>query len=192
MSRPSTWCGTRGLARDVLIEPIGIRPALANAVPSSMDLRVLDLRVMDIRSMNSRALDHAGRHAGGRGSNGVRMVSAHLTPESLKGYGWSGRICPQWVTTRPWRVAFHSIERKTGLGTRDAVSRAMTKKDYLAIAHAINDGALINCATAADAQMNRRTRHTIAHRLADMMAQDNSRFNHERFLEACGIPLEDQ
>ena len=68
----------------------------------------------------------------------------------------------------------------------------MTKKDYIAIARVINDGALINCATAADVQMNRRTRHTIARRLADVMAQGNSRFDHERFLEACGIPLEDQ
>jgi hypothetical protein len=63
----------------------------------------------------------------------------------------------------------------------------MTRKDYIAIARVINDGALINCATQADVAMNAATRAKIAHQLSDLMSHDNPRFDRSRFLKACGI-----
>ena len=63
----------------------------------------------------------------------------------------------------------------------------MTKKDFEAIARCISDGALINCATASDVEMNSATRGKIARQLADVCASDNPRFDRARFLKACGV-----
>ncbi len=63
----------------------------------------------------------------------------------------------------------------------------MTRKDYVAIAKAISDGQFINCPTEADLFMNLSTRVKIARQLAETMAQDNPRFDRERFLKACGV-----
>ena len=63
----------------------------------------------------------------------------------------------------------------------------MTRKDYIAIAAAIADGALINCATQTELAMNNATRCKIAGQLADLMARDNPRFDRARFLKACGV-----
>ena len=63
----------------------------------------------------------------------------------------------------------------------------MTRKDYVAIAAVISDGALINCPTQAELAMNTATRNKIAWQLADVMARDNPRFDGARFLKACGV-----
>jgi hypothetical protein len=63
----------------------------------------------------------------------------------------------------------------------------MTRKDYVAIAQCLSDGALINCATQADVAMNTATRSKISHQLAQKMAADNPRFDRARFLKACGV-----
>ena len=63
----------------------------------------------------------------------------------------------------------------------------MTRKDYVAIARVISDGALINCATEKEQHMNTATRAKIAYQLADVMGRDNPRFDGARFLKACGI-----
>ena len=63
----------------------------------------------------------------------------------------------------------------------------MTRKEYIAIAAVIADGALINCATQADLAMNKATRGKIARQLADVMARYNPRFDGARFLKACGV-----
>ena len=63
----------------------------------------------------------------------------------------------------------------------------MTRKDYVAIAQCISDGALINCATQHDLIMNTGTRTKIAWQLATMMRADNPRFDRARFLKACGV-----
>ena len=63
----------------------------------------------------------------------------------------------------------------------------MTRKDYVAIAAAISDGALVNCATQAEVQMQATVRSKIARQLAEGMAADNPRFDRARFLKACGV-----
>ena len=63
----------------------------------------------------------------------------------------------------------------------------MTRKDYIAIARVISDGALINCATQAELAANRAVRTKIAYQLADVMARDNGRFDGAKFLKACGV-----
>ena len=63
----------------------------------------------------------------------------------------------------------------------------MTRKDYVAIARVISDGALINCASKEELATNTATRIKIAYQLADVMARDNPRFDGPRFLKACGV-----
>ena len=63
----------------------------------------------------------------------------------------------------------------------------MTKKDYITIAQAISDGALINLSCQADVTVNTDTRRQIAHVMASKLAKDNDRFDRERFLKACGV-----
>lgn len=64
----------------------------------------------------------------------------------------------------------------------------MTKKDFTAIAKAINDGALVNCATEGEVTVQRQVRLKIAHQIARHAGLANPRFDHERFLTACGFP----
>ena len=57
----------------------------------------------------------------------------------------------------------------------------MTRKDYVAIAaalNAVNDPADGNWAAAVSA---------VAEAIADTMAADNPRFDRKRFLDACGV-----
>lgn len=63
----------------------------------------------------------------------------------------------------------------------------MTKKDYIVIAAVIRDGALINLETLRDVEVNSLTRLQIARTMANMLARDNSRFDRDRFLAACGV-----
>ena len=66
----------------------------------------------------------------------------------------------------------------------------MTKKDYTAIADVLAQrkrvldiaGKDTPDATARLAELN-----SVAYQLSHMMAQDNPRFNRERFLTACGL-----
>ena len=58
----------------------------------------------------------------------------------------------------------------------------MTRKDYIAIASAIRRQA------EADAQKGGHTiTQNIAWNIADVMKQDNMRFDRARFLNACGV-----
>jgi hypothetical protein len=63
----------------------------------------------------------------------------------------------------------------------------MTRKDYVAIAQAISDGALINCMSRTELAMNTATRYKIAEQIADVLWRDNPRFDRARFLKACGV-----
>ena len=63
----------------------------------------------------------------------------------------------------------------------------MTKKDYIAIAAAIRDGALINLDTLKDVEVNGQTRRQIAALCANVFARDNGRFDRDRFFAACGL-----
>ena len=56
----------------------------------------------------------------------------------------------------------------------------MTRKDYIAIANAICEASHTAPSAAID---------TLAHKLADVCANDNPRFDRQRFLAACGVPL---
>lgn len=58
----------------------------------------------------------------------------------------------------------------------------MTKKDYVAIAEALTQ-ATKYCET----QNQRRGVERAAHCIADALATENSRFNRNRFMAACGI-----
>lgn len=75
----------------------------------------------------------------------------------------------------------------TGTASPQTKELTMTRKDCVAIALAISDGALINCITNADVAMNVITRAKIARQLAETMSRDNPRFDRARFLKACGI-----
>lgn len=58
----------------------------------------------------------------------------------------------------------------------------MTKKDYILIASAIHSGKpLPGAATAASVH------EQIARAMADVLERDNPRFDHFRFLTACGV-----
>lgn len=63
----------------------------------------------------------------------------------------------------------------------------MTKKDYIAIAAALSNGALINCTTKGELAVNTATRRKIAQELAGTFALGNPRFDAARFLAACGV-----
>lgn len=54
----------------------------------------------------------------------------------------------------------------------------MSRKDYVRIAHVV--------ATAA-CDRDTATAVAIAHGVATVMAQDNPRFDRDRFLKACGV-----
>lgn len=56
----------------------------------------------------------------------------------------------------------------------------MTKKDYIAIAR------VLKSAEFAESTAN-MTRDYIAREMATMLARDNSRFDRDRFLAACGV-----
>ena len=59
----------------------------------------------------------------------------------------------------------------------------MTKKDYEAIAHVINNNR-IDFEEGEDGYV---VLNLVSHHLAHYMAQDNPRFNREIFLKACGV-----
>ena len=59
----------------------------------------------------------------------------------------------------------------------------MTRKDYVLIAEAIEP---VVTATHLDPLVIAGARRT-AFRLADSLAADNPRFDHDRFLKACGV-----
>lgn len=68
----------------------------------------------------------------------------------------------------------------------------MTKKDYEAIAYAINYGQLVRPPVKSQAGSDYMTgaqdqRYEIAIRLAAHMENNNPRFDRARFLKACGI-----
>jgi Fe-S-cluster formation regulator IscX/YfhJ len=58
----------------------------------------------------------------------------------------------------------------------------MTKKHYEAIAQVINDEIRPYSPEAVQS-----TTYNVINNLADYFADDNPKFNRERFLEACGI-----
>jgi len=59
----------------------------------------------------------------------------------------------------------------------------MTRKDYVAIAAAIN-----HAAQRAEAETGTvRGADIAAEEIASVMANDNARFNRARFLKACGV-----
>ena len=65
----------------------------------------------------------------------------------------------------------------------------MTRKDYVAIAKAINDAMAHErriCPQDALAQSEHICR-ALAGNIANTVARDNPRFDRERFLKACGI-----
>lgn len=72
----------------------------------------------------------------------------------------------------------------------------MTKKDYAAIAAAINNGTVMfpDAANASNADRyeafmagaNDQVKQIVRH-IADVMQANNPRFDRERFLKACGI-----
>jgi hypothetical protein len=75
----------------------------------------------------------------------------------------------------------------------------MTRKDYIMIADTI---AQMSRDIANDQSLDASDRHkaitsgerlavfTIAHRLAEQLRQDNPRFDHQRFIEACQLDAE--
>lgn len=63
----------------------------------------------------------------------------------------------------------------------------MTRKDYIAIAQAVCDGAFIECKTPAEVHANTATRTKIAYQLANVLGRDNPKFDGARFLKACGV-----
>ena len=62
-----------------------------------------------------------------------------------------------------------------------------SRKDFVAIARAISDGQLINCASEAEVQINKATRTKIAYQIADALAAGNPRFDGAKFLKAAGV-----
>jgi hypothetical protein len=64
----------------------------------------------------------------------------------------------------------------------------MTRKDYELIAFAVLDARPAGLAVDRDpvAMYQKGIAHT-AHSLADALASQNTRFNRERFLKACGV-----
>ncbi len=72
----------------------------------------------------------------------------------------------------------------------------MTKKDYAAIAAAINNGTVMFPNAANESNADRHEAFIagandqvkqLARRIADVMQADNPRFDRELFLKACGI-----
>jgi len=68
----------------------------------------------------------------------------------------------------------------------------MTRKDYVAIAAALNGGSIVGapqtCGSADDFMRGAREQAAnYIYRIADVMAQDNPRFDRARFLQACGV-----
>jgi hypothetical protein len=63
----------------------------------------------------------------------------------------------------------------------------MTKKDYIAIAGAINQSNYVPKADTGYAEGTANACYTIAHKLAYIMERDNPRFDRARFLAACGV-----
>lgn len=62
----------------------------------------------------------------------------------------------------------------------------MTKKDYISIARVLADNRRDHA--TYDSQSMAIVRCTdVANDIADMLARDNSRFDRERFLAACGV-----
>lgn len=64
----------------------------------------------------------------------------------------------------------------------------MTKKDYIALASAINLSRVqVNVlATAKQAAANENVLGHVAYNVAEILADDNPNFDRERFLAACG------
>ena len=58
----------------------------------------------------------------------------------------------------------------------------MTRKDYIAIA-----AALVKARQYCETDNQRRGVECTAHCVADVISQDNPRFNRARFLKACGV-----
>ena len=58
----------------------------------------------------------------------------------------------------------------------------MTRKDYVAIA-----AALVQAGKYCETQNQRRGVERSAHCVADVMAQDNAKFNRALFLKSCGV-----
>lgn len=63
----------------------------------------------------------------------------------------------------------------------------MTKKDYIAIAHIIQDAKQDEHDSIEEEQAAELTRTGIAHEMADLCARDNPRFDRDRFLKACEV-----
>ena len=63
----------------------------------------------------------------------------------------------------------------------------MTRKDYIAIAAALNDTLLIDCPSVEFLNGAKAAAISASGRIADVLARDNPRFDRERFLTACGV-----
>jgi hypothetical protein len=59
----------------------------------------------------------------------------------------------------------------------------LTRKDYIALAAAIDIAWLEDAQSPPAEAMHRR----LANKIADVCQQDNSRFNRAKFLKACGV-----
>jgi hypothetical protein len=63
----------------------------------------------------------------------------------------------------------------------------VTRKDYVLIAAALRDTALIDCRTPEYLAGVKAAHVSAASRLSDALARDNPRFDRERFLKAAGV-----
>ena len=63
----------------------------------------------------------------------------------------------------------------------------LTKKDYVAIAEIIENEYNLFDDTGEDDTEGKHATRSIAGKLADYFEQDNSRFDRERFMKACGL-----
>lgn len=63
----------------------------------------------------------------------------------------------------------------------------MTRKDYVAIAKALASARVSNFTDNPNRALYLNGIDNAAHRVADVMAVDNARFDRQRFLTACGV-----
>lgn len=64
----------------------------------------------------------------------------------------------------------------------------MTRKDYVALAKAINDTGSHQSVDETYREGWQGATSSVAHRIANVLGADNARFDRARFFEACGLP----
>jgi hypothetical protein len=65
----------------------------------------------------------------------------------------------------------------------------MTKKDYIVIAKAVNKAYISLSYASVNMGETKRSLQTVADALAYELKLENARFDSNKFIEACGIPL---